>query len=238
MELSREHIRAIIYYEWTEVKDATEIHARISRHLGQAAVSKSTVEYWMRKFRLGQHSLEDEHRSGRPSSSNTDANIDTVRELERRNPRITYDEIERETGISRRSIHKIMHETLGLHKVMCRFIPHRLTEEQKKVRIETCRENLKMWKDCGTKMIDRIITGDKTYVYYYDAATRSESKLWVFEDETPPQVVKTSRASGKVLFAVFFRSAGLVIAVKLEGQKSTPLSACQKSLKILQNQAS
>jgi histone-lysine N-methyltransferase SETMAR len=69
-------------------------------------------------------------------------------------------------------------------------------------------------------LINRIITGDETYVHYYDAPTHSESKIWVFEDETPPQVAKQNRTIGKVLYAVFFKSTGLIQAVKLEGQKS------------------
>ena len=68
--------------------------------------------------------------------------------------------------------------------------------------------------------INRIVTGDETYVHYYEAPTHRESKIWVFEDEDPPQVVKRDRTVGKVLYAIFFRRTGLVQAVKLEGQKS------------------
>lgn len=220
MELNREHIRAIIYYEWLEVKDAREILDRINRRLGQGTVSKSTVKYWIREFKFGRQRLEDEHRSGRPSTSTTDENVKLVRELIHANPRVTYDDLERETKISRGSLHSILHDSLGVHKVMSRFIPHRLTETEKKARVDICRENLKLWKNYGARVVERIITGDETYVHYYDAPTRSETKIWVFEDEEPPEVVKRSRTIGKVLYAVFFRCSGLVQAIKLEGQKS------------------
>jgi histone-lysine N-methyltransferase SETMAR len=220
MELNREHLRAIIYYEWLDVKDSREIHERITRRLGQGHVSKSMVEYWVREFRSGRETLEDEDRSGRPSTSTTDENIAGVRELIHANPRITFIELESHTMISRGSLQRILHDHLKVHKVMSRFIPHKLTPAQKMARVDICKENLKLWKSYGARVVDRIITGDETYVHYYDAPTRSESKVWIFEDETPPEVVKRGRTVGKVLYAVFFRCSGLVQAIKLEGQKS------------------
>lgn len=220
MELNREQIRAIIYYEWIDAKDASVIHGRITQRLGENAVAKATITYWMREFRRGRRSFEDEPRSGRPTTSTTDENVDIVRQLLQANRRITYDELERETKISRGSLQTILNDKLGVQKKMCCFVPHKLTAEQKKMRVDICRENLKMWKNYGMRRINRIITGDETYVHFYDALTRFESKIWVFEDEDPPQVVKRSRTVGKVLYAVFFSSTGLVQAVKLEGQKS------------------
>jgi hypothetical protein len=77
-----------------------------------------------------------------------------------------------------------------------------------------------MLNDGGHRVISRIVTGDETYVHYYDAPTSQESKIWLAEDDEPPTVLKVQRTLGKVLYAVFFRSTGLVKAVKLEGQKS------------------
>src|SRR5262249_9372999 len=154
MELSREQIRAIIYYEWLDVKDASEIYGRITRRLGGAAVSESTVKYWMRQFRFGRRSLEDDPRAGRPATSMTDEKVELVRELIRGNPRITYDDLEHQARISRGSLHTILSEQLRVHKKMCRFIPHRLTDEQKKARVDICRENLKMWRNRGMSLIN------------------------------------------------------------------------------------
>jgi histone-lysine N-methyltransferase SETMAR len=44
--------------------------------------------------------------------------------------------------------------------------------------------------------------------------------LWTFEDEVPPDVVKNETTIRKICYAVFFRSTGLVKAIKLEGQKT------------------
>jgi histone-lysine N-methyltransferase SETMAR len=220
MDLTREQIRAIIYYEFLDTKDYKEIHARITRRLGDTIISISAVKYWINEFKRGRQSLKDDPRSGRPITTTTDENIDAIRELLRSDPRITFDELEEKSGISRGSLQKILHESLRVQKKFCRFVPHRLSEEQKRERIRICTENLKMWRNCGQSLIDKIITENEVYVHYYEPKSRNESKIWVFEDETPPQVVKRDKTVGKVLYAVFFNTSGLVEAVKLEGQKS------------------
>ena len=124
MELSREQIRSIIYYEWIDVKDAREIYGRITRRLGDAAVSEYAVKYWIHQFNFGRRSLEDEPRSGRPSTSTTDENVEIVRRLVEANRRITYDELEHRTKIGRGRLEIILKEKLGAQKKMSQFVPH------------------------------------------------------------------------------------------------------------------
>ncbi|GFV95081.1 uncharacterized protein TNCV_3708771 [Trichonephila clavipes] len=60
-------------------------------------------------------------------------------------------------------------------------------------------------------MISKVVTGDETYNPFFDVPTCQESKLWVFEDDHAPTMVKNQRAMKKVI------SMGLI---KLEGQKA------------------
>ncbi|EFN79966.1 Putative uncharacterized protein FLJ37770, partial [Harpegnathos saltator] len=48
---------------------------------------------WLKKFREGRESVEDDPRSGRPSTSTDDAHIGKVRELLPQNRRLTVREI-------------------------------------------------------------------------------------------------------------------------------------------------
>jgi hypothetical protein len=81
-------------------------------------------------------------------------------------------------------------------------------------------ENLKIFKDGGHQIISKIITGGETYAHCYDAPTHQEAKLWVYEREIPRSIGKSEKTAKKKCYAVFFRSTGLVKAVKLEGQKT------------------
>ncbi|PRD27595.1 UNVERIFIED_CONTAM: hypothetical protein NCL1_34917 [Trichonephila clavipes] len=56
---------------------------------------------------------------------------------------------------------------------------------------------------------------------YYDVPTLQESKVWVFENDPMPTMVKSQRAMKKVTYAVFFRSMGLIKAIKLEERTVT-----------------
>ena len=89
------------------------------------------------------------------------------------------------SGLTRGTIGQILHQHLGVEKRLCRYVPHRLTEDQKNDRVKICRENLKMWRNRGQSLIDNIITGDETYVHYYVPKSRAESKIWVFDGEIP-----------------------------------------------------
>ena len=77
-----------------------------------------------------------------------------------------------------------------------------------------------MLKKGGPRIISKIITGDETYVRFFEQKTPNELKQWVFKGEEKQPQIKMGRSEKKILFAVFFRSNCLVKAVKLEGQKT------------------
>lgn len=52
-------------------------------------------------------------------------------------------------------------------------------------------------------------------VYYYDSLTSREARIWIFEDEDPPKMPKREVYVKKIMYAVFFKSPGLVKCVKL-----------------------
>ena len=72
-----------------------------------------------------------------------------------------------------------------------------------------CEENLEIFSDGGQRIISKILTGDKAWVYYYDVPSNREAKIWIVDDEVRPKWRK------KIMYAVFFRSTGLIKSVKL-----------------------
>ncbi|GBN80024.1 hypothetical protein AVEN_180621-1 [Araneus ventricosus] len=66
MQLSRQQIRTIMYYEFRNNRSATECHQKMCGSLGINTVSYDTVKVWFRKFKAGNFHTEDEPRSGRP----------------------------------------------------------------------------------------------------------------------------------------------------------------------------
>ena len=70
-----------------------------------------------------------------------------------------------------------------------------------------------------SKEMNSIITGDETWIYYYDVLTKSQSKIWVFEGEEYPRQARKSRSVGNRMMMVFFGKR-IIKTVMLEHQKT------------------
>ena len=60
-----------------------------------------------------------------------------------------------------------------------------------------------------------VITGDETWIYFYDMQTKQQSSKWIFEDEVPDTIPKRFMAVGKRMFAIFLTTRGLLEFVML-----------------------
>ena len=130
-------------------KQATEIFNQLKTIYNDQAPSYATVARWVTLFKNGRESIEDDPRSGRPIRGVTQDNIEAVSKVIMLDPHSTYIEIEALTSLSRGTIYNIIHEHLKLRKVVERWIPHELTDEDRRKRVEDCRENLKMFREAN-----------------------------------------------------------------------------------------
>jgi len=62
---------------------------------------------WYKLFQDGREDANDEPRSGRPSTSTTDENVQAVKKIVSENRRITIREVAEDVGISLGSCHEI-----------------------------------------------------------------------------------------------------------------------------------
>ena len=177
---------------------------------GHLAPHYNTVVKWAKLFREGRESIEDDPRSGRPLTSFTDTNIELVRQVIDANPHATYDEIEEETSINRYTIQEIIHVALELRKISSRYVPHMLTDENKKKRVKFCKENLAFYRDGSGRLCD-ILTGDEVIIYWRQLGHKSSNASWLAKDAAPKTIVKRSQFERKTMFSIFFRTTGPVL---------------------------
>ena len=64
------------------------------------AMKRATCFRWHKRFKNGRLSVEDDERSGRPSTSTDDPHIDETNTLVQANRRLTVRELTKECGIS------------------------------------------------------------------------------------------------------------------------------------------
>ncbi|CAG9136876.1 unnamed protein product [Plutella xylostella] len=103
----------MLYELYSRERAAHEPHRRLHQgHLLHEAVTTSPF-YWSAK-----------------NSGNT-RYIDAVRQLIKEDRHVTYEQIRASLSIGMTAIQTILHEELGVKKLVSRWVPHRLTEEQK-----------------------------------------------------------------------------------------------------------
>jgi len=91
---------------------------------------------------LGRTSIEDDPKSGRPSSSTGDDHIEKVHSVICENRRLTIREVSEEVRICKSSCNTILTKKLKMHRVAAKFVPPLLTEEQKQNRVTVSQELL------------------------------------------------------------------------------------------------
>ena len=79
-----------------------------------------------------------------------------------------------ETGISYGTVSRIIHDELKLKKLCARWIPHELTEQNKKQRVRICRDNLDKLKSGQWRLCD-IVTGDETWIHQRNIGTKQSN---------------------------------------------------------------
>ena len=123
-----------------------------------------TVFRWVKAFKAGKFSFEDDTPPGRPKTSVTKANIAAVKIVVEQDARLSVEDIASCTGISEGSVQTILKKRLDLRKVYSRWVPHLLTEEQKTQSLKCARELLKTYKGCTSRVISNLLTSDEKKV--------------------------------------------------------------------------
>ncbi|KYN43894.1 hypothetical protein ALC56_01629 [Trachymyrmex septentrionalis] len=143
---------------------------------GEATLDRSNVYRWYKMFSEGREDVNDEERAGRPSTSTTDENIDEVKKIVLANRRITVREVAEDLNISIGSCHSIFTNDLGMRRVAAKFVPKLLNFDQKQHRINIAKELLDSVRD-DPNLLQRVITGDESWVYGYSYSVTASGKL-------------------------------------------------------------
>ena len=117
-------------------KSTTEMFAMLNTAYGDVAMKRATCFRWHKCFKNGRLSVEDDERSGRPSTSTDDPHIvEGASEL-------TVRELAEECGNSIGSCHHILTEELKMHRVAAKFVPRLMTSDQQAHRVQVCQDLL------------------------------------------------------------------------------------------------
>ncbi|GFO40415.1 transposase [Plakobranchus ocellatus] len=143
---------------------------------GEMYISDCTVSKWVRIFN-GEDSretiLRDRKRSGRPLSASDTAYREKIDCMIRANRRVKQKEIADEVGISKERVHHIFTIVLGYRKVSTHWVPRELTVDMKAQRKDMCTQLLERYNAEGEAFLQRILTGDESWIHQYDPEFRA-----------------------------------------------------------------
>ena len=134
---------------------------------------------------------------------------DRVEELICRNHRTKQKEIAVALGISKGRVGHTV-GVLGFQKVCARWVPHMLSDEMKAERVHISRELLERFEK-GEDFLEKIITGDETWVHHCDPENKSQSMEYLHKESPQPKKFKTQALAGMVMWNVFWNSERVVL---------------------------
>ena len=79
-----------------------------------------------------------------------------------------------------------------------------------------------MFPKYNKKLFANVVTGDETWVHYFEPVRKVSNKIWVTKHSKRPIIAKHSLSTKKVLYAIFFSGEGVAIKVPvLKGKNIT-----------------
>ncbi|UYV82171.1 hypothetical protein LAZ67_21001238 [Cordylochernes scorpioides] len=167
-------------------KGATETYELIKEGFGDAALSRSRTLEWFSRFLKGREKVNDDQHTGRPKSFLCEENKLKIKELIKSNRIISIEDLSSETGLSVGLCHQIVTKDLDMIRMSSKFVTRILTEEKKEVRMDICKNMVEMTRT-DPEWMQKIISGDETWVYQYDPETKCQSSQWIERGEAKPK---------------------------------------------------
>ena len=166
-------------------------------------MSRIRLFEWHRRFKEEIEEEEDDHRSGRPSTSRTDENVERVRQKVRSDRRLTVRMNTDELDMNNERVYRIITEDLGMKKICTKMVPRLLNEGQKERRVQVCQDILEQL-ETEPNLVKRVVTGDELWIFEYDPVTKRQSLEWKSALSPRPKKAMVFKSITKVMLIAFF----------------------------------
>ena len=121
---------AIVEFLVKEEIPTADIHHRLQRVYGNAYMGASSVTRWVKHFKDGNTSNQDQPRSGCPRTASAEPNKKRLDEIIKEDRCVTLDATATKLGIGRNTVQETI-GSLGCRKICARCVPCLLTEDHK-----------------------------------------------------------------------------------------------------------
>ena len=188
--------------------------------MGTTNLFFSSVTRWCKKFKSGVDSIEDAPHSRRPKTATSQKIVEKVTNLVATDARFTTRHIAKCVGISVGAAHTILRRDLKMRRISARWIPHLVTKEQKLARVRIAKQLLKQFLKYNNRSFANIITGDETWVHFYEPKQKIQNKIRATKGGKRPCIAKRTMSIKKVMYVIFFTNQGPAIQIAVPKGKS------------------
>ena len=96
-------------------------------------------------------------------------------------------------------------------RVCAHWVPRILSDDDRQKRVAASKSFMRQWKSGGDRFLDRIVTTDETWLYYYDPETKQQSSQWVTKGSGPPEKARVCKSAGKTMCIMFMDRSGILL---------------------------
>ena len=168
-----------------------KLMTEIATAFGPSCMSYDTVRRWKKKFESGVESIKNASKSSRPKSASRKEIVSKIKEIIEGDARFTVRDIARKVGISLSTVHLILKKYLKVRKISARWVSHLLTDEQKRQRVKVAKKLLQMFPKYDKKQFVNVVTGDETWVHYFEPVRKVSNKIWATKHSQTPNNCQT-----------------------------------------------
>jgi hypothetical protein len=190
--------------------NAREIHSDLVATLSTKVLSYSTMTRWLREVQL-------EQSSETAVDFTEDAEVDEIDEailsaLEVQ-PFVSVRGIARLIRLARSTVHLHLTRSLGFLLRYLHWIPHILTEEQKRIRVSNLEQLLAILHEQQGSSWRDLVTFDESWFYLHT----DHERIWLAPGETPPDRERHTIHSPKFMLMTVFALLGFMSSNSCRG---------------------
>ena len=197
--------RSVIRFLWSEGVSGAAINQKLSAQYGNSALPQRVsiidwkIKKWSHKYYAWQRSRTTVYGHHWAYTWHGPVRRETI------------DEVANFLKISHGSAYEMMHNKLGFHKVCARWVLKQLAEVHKQTRVDIWQKHLDCYGNERDNFLDRIITGDETWVHIYEPESKRQSMQWKHPQSPCKKKFKTQPFTAKLMLTVFWDSQGPIL---------------------------
>jgi hypothetical protein len=216
--------RLIVLYLAKKGLRVTEIHRDLEETLVPEAIASSTVTFHLRAPRL-RTANEGEEEQGEVTPV---AEVDeTILKALADEPFSSVRELEWHTCLSRTAVHRHLTRSLGFTVRHIRWVPHRLSDDQKRMRVSVSSELLRLLEQQERRAWHDVITLDEFWFYF----STDHEFIWLAPGEDIPERGRHTIHSPKTMVTIAWNTTGFHVVTAL--RKGAKFNATYYTTEIL-----